>query len=529
MSLAIHLFFFASLIFLLTVRTRTILAYYQQEEYDSRRFWGALLKVRLFDVVSTLAFLALYGLGRPFDFVLLALFLSSLVFLGVALRERRYKFKKALVMTERAKRLYAVALVFLILFLLAFAKLWSVFLPLVWQAAPVALMLANAVLVPFQNRINARYVKEAKQKLAETDLVRIGITGSFGKTTVKHILAQMLAVDAPVFYSRGSVNTVLGLTRHIRQRLQHSHKYFIAEMGAYGIGSIKRLCEFADPQHAIITAVGDAHTERFGSVANIAIAKSELAEWVCARGGIVVTTEDVMAFAPFADLRRKHPENFRVCGKGKDADTRIVAAEVVGEEWHIRLRFNGKKAQEIDLTLPVLGEHNVANIALVATLFYALKPEMVDRIAAVARTVEQIPHRLEKKEFKSGPLVLDDAYNSNERGFENAVAVLRNLADQRGGKAVLVTPGIAELGVEHERVHLSLGAMCGQKCDVVYVVNPARIQSFMQGVKGGAAEVVTVQSLSEAQRDIAARAFAASDVILYENDLPDLLEETRLL
>ena len=90
----------------------------------------------------------------------------------------------------------------------------------------------------------------------------IGITGSFGKTTVKHILGDVLGQLSTVFFSSGSINTPLGHTRHIRQRLQPAHRYFVAEMGAYE-GSIERLCDLIDPNHAIITSIGLAHNERF--------------------------------------------------------------------------------------------------------------------------------------------------------------------------------------------------------------------------------------------------------------------------
>ena len=517
-----------SLAFFLVTRTHTVLAYYQQEEYDTARFWASWIKVRLFDVTSSVSFIVFYVIGWRFDALTIALLASSLVFVLVAMRERRYKFKKPLVLTERVKRLRLLALVILAI-LMSGALVWIELTPALLQAAPLALITANAVLLPYQNRLNARFVQEAAQILSEMDPVRIGITGSFGKTTVKHMLAQMLEIDAPVFFSRGSVNTKLGLTRHIRQRLQPSHKYFVAEMGAYGIGSIKRLCNFVDPQYGIITAVGDAHTERFGSVEIIAQAKSELAQWICERNGVVVTTQDVMQHAPFVALHAKYPQNFRVCGVGANADTRIVSADMVDDEWAICLRLGGAKSREITLSLPILGAHNVANIALVATLIHAVKPDLLDRLATTARHIEQIPHRLEKKEYQSGPLVLDDAYNSNELGFTNAVNVLRDLADRRGGKAILVTPGIAELGPEHARVHKSLGNLCARKCDLVYVVNPGRITEFIEGLKGGNAQIVSVGSLAEAQKDFSKRALMNEDVILYENDLPDLLEEKRLL
>jgi len=404
---------------------------------------------------------------------------------------------------------------------------WAPLAIVVLQLVPLVIMAANAVLQPEQERINARYVAEAREKLAGFEGVKIGVTGSFGKTSVKHILAQALALDGNVFFSRGSINTVLGLTRHIRQRLQPSHKYFIAEMGAYQIGSIERLAEFVRPEIGIITAVGEAHIERFGSVENVARGKSELARFVCAHGRLVVTTEEVLAHAPFRELFTHNQQKFMVVGTSEAADVRILESRLEKEDRLIRLDVEGRI---LDLTVPLLASYNASNVALVVAVVARIAPGILDSLPTLMAKLEQTPHRLEKKEKVSAPLLLDDAYNSNEKGFEEAVEVLTALAGQRGGKSVLVTPGIVELGTRHDEVHRRLGELSGRLLDAIYVVNPDRIPSFVAGAKaGGKAIVETAQRFSEAQKAADREFRDPRDVMLYENDLPDLLEETRLL
>ncbi|MCA0920705.1 Mur ligase family protein [Pseudooceanicola nanhaiensis] len=520
--------FLAGFLYLLWTRSRTLLAYFQQEEYDATRFPDAILSVRLYDIRASLAIVAsllLIGTWAPIAGILLAAALIALI----AWREGTYRFKKPLAMTERARRILWLArgLAGVAALSVLCSPWWAL---VVIQMLPLALVLANLVLAPMQQKINQGFIDEATAKLARMQPVTIGITGSFGKTTVKHILAELLEVSGPVFYSRGSINTVLGLTRHIRQRLQFSHRYFIAEMGAYGIGSIKRLCDFAHPEYGIITAVGHAHAERFGSLENTAKAKSELAAHVCAHGKGVVVTEAVAALEPFAKLREAHPGKFTVVGESETSDVQIVEAVLVGALWRITLRFNAQDGQpELTFDLPLLGAHNIMNAALAVAMVALVDPEAVARLPLATPEVSQIPHRLQKKAALAGPLILDDAYNSNETGFGNAVSVLRNVADEQGGKAILVTPGVAELGDQHSVVHERLGKLSGEACDLVVIVNPYRIPTFQRAAEGQRAEIVTKATLNEAQAYVRGLSLGAQDVVLYENDLPDVLEEKRIL
>ena len=110
----------------------------------------------------------------------------------------------------------------------------------------------------------------------------------------------------------------------------------------------------------------------------------------------------------------------------------------------------------------------------------------------------------------------------------NAVSVLRELADQRGGNAILVTPGVAELGLEHDRVHNRLGAYAEEHCDTIIAINPARIESFVNAIDPSKVAVETRATFADARRYVS-EISTEKDVVLYENDLPDILEETRLL
>lgn len=530
MLILIHIAFLLALWALVLVRMRTLLAYFQQDEYNDKRFFEGLAETGLIDKRASILAISAYVLAVITGAYVTFTAVAAIGFGIIAAMEYRYKFKKALVMTERARRLYTLAIGFgLILMGLLFVRIETTIL--IVHALPLCLILSNKILTPYQERLNQGFITKATDKLADLDPITIGITGSFGKTTVKHILAELLRQDAPVFYSRGSINTVLGLTRHIRARLQPAHKYFIAEMGAYGIGSIKRLCDFADPDYGILTSIGDAHAERFGGLENTAKAKSELAAHICETGRKIIVTRDVLRHAPVADLQARHPEKFVIVGHEAGDDVVIRAAAFADGMWSITLGFEAHpELDDMTFALPLLGDHNVMNLALCVALVAEVAPQAVAQLRYVAPDVEQIPHRLEKRpHFGHGPVVLDDAFNSNETGFVNAVEVLRAMADDAGGKAVLVTPGLAELGVEHEAVHGRVGLAAAKMCDHVVVVNPDRIPTFIQALREEGAHYITAPTLAAARKEIDALELGAKDVLLYENDLPDVLEEKRLL
>ena len=515
-----------ALTWLLWVRCNTILVYFQQEEYDSGRFISAWRDVRLFDVKASIAFLLCMLTGWLFLGSAPALIICAAAFVVIAWFEKSYRYKKPLAVTERLKRirtLVAAALLVLVLLCLWFRPLTL----LVLQCVPFLIMLVNAVLAPGQAKINEGFIQEAKARLRESPAVRIGITGSFGKTTVKHILAELLELSGPVFFSKGSINTELGLTRHIRQRLQPAHQFFIAEMGAYQIGSIARLCRFVEPDYGMVTAVGDAHSERFGGLEKTAIAKSELPDWICKRGKRVVVTEDVMKNAPFQQLQQADPDKFVVVGHSEQCDVQILSSQLKEGGWQIELKLPDDS--RLEYKIPLLGDHNIMNSALCVALVHLIDPSVTHRLPGVSKGLAQVVHRLELKENPGQPAMLDDAYNSNEQGFINAVQVLRQLADERDGQAILVTPGIAELGDEHDAVHQRVGQQSVDLCDLVIVVNPDRIPTFVEALGGEGPKVVLVSSLVAARQHLAGLNLQEKDIVLYENDLPDLLEEHRLL
>jgi len=335
----------------------------------------------------------------------------------------------------------------------------------------------------------------------------------------------VLETAGPTLITPGSVNTAMGIARIIRERLAAHHRYFVVEMGAYGIGSIRHLCALTSPQLGIITAIGKAHYERFKSLDAVARAKFELAEAVCDNGGWVVIAAEILEFAGPREFAERHRDRMVSVG-ADDAATLVIAA--------LRQEMDGIVAQIVwqgrgyELRAPLFGLHQGSNVALAfaAACSLGLSPEDV---VASLKSTPQIAHRLEVKRQGDGSIVIDDAYNSNPVGFASALALL-DVLRRPGGRRILVTPGMAELGSAHIAEHALIGQLAASHVDVLVAVAPHRVAplvaAFAQAAPGR--DIVSCPTFAEA-KDWLDRHLAGPDVVLIENDLPDILEQNLRL
>ncbi len=517
-------------------RLKAYLLFFQQEEYDGRRFVRWLARTHARDRRASLAagIAGVLVIATPAQATLVHALADLLIVAGLgigmalSLRPLR-RAKKPLVMTDRARRILALALLFALAFgilVWVLAGAGSPLAPalttlLLAQLAPYCLLVADCGLDPIERRIKARYREEARAKLRALDPVVIGITGSYGKTSTKHILAHILSSAAPTLATPGSVNTEMGISRIIREELAPHHRYFIVEMGAYGAGSIARLCRLAPPKLGIITAVGVAHYERFGDIDTVFDAKFELAEAVAASGGRTVVMGDAVPGERFDARRRESGDTLLPVGDVEGSTLRL--GEVHQTRAGLELVIEGAGIAATTLKVPLYGTHQARNVlaAVAAALELGVPVEV---IRAALRTVPQIRHRLEVGE-SGGITVIDDAYNANPTGFAAALALLDALAAP-GGRRILVTPGMVELGDRHDAEHARLGALAAAHVDVALLVNPERIESFVDAFAAAKRPDATLQRFAHqaAAEDWVKTQASAGDVVLFENNLPDLYE-----
>lgn len=176
-----------------------------------------------------------------------------------------------------------------------------------------------------------------------------------------------------------------------------------------------------------------------------------------------------------------------------------------------------------DLHSTLYGDHHAQNLAVAfaAACILGVPPEDV---AMVVNAIPQINHRLEVKRQQNGQILIDDAYNSNPVGFVNGLDIL-SLLSGKTGRRILVTPGMVELGSAHDQAHRTIGSYAGSRVDVLLAVLPQRISTLIEayGEANANGTVVSCANLTEARSWLTANA-TKGDVVLLENDLPDLYE-----
>ena len=454
-----------------------------------------------------------------------ALFSVPLFCILFCVADRR-ALKVPLVRTARAKRILALDFFLLLLAAAALVLGANALYRLVWPQVglvghlrylplavlpllfPEILRLANALEKPFSSAKNRRYLAAAKKKLLAAPCVKIGITGSCGKTSVKNFLAGILGGRYRVFATPASYNTPLGIAKAIEDVDLTQYDYFIAEMGARHKGDIAELCELVRPDHCIVTGICPQHLETFGTVEGIVAAKGEILRGTKPGGFAVIGQDEYTARLDPAAAGLKKV----AVGEHGEFGAFDVHCSPAGIEFKLAMGI---------LQMPVrsrlLGAHNAQNIALAAALASKLGVEK-EEIASAVAGLDFVPHRLQPLEA-GGVVVLDDAYNANVRGAAAALDVLRLF----GGRKFVVTPGLVELGVLEESENAALGErMVG--LDRILLVGSTLVTAVRKGylAAGGIEERVSVHPTLDAAKEALAQELMPGDTVLFLNDLPDI-------
>ena len=427
------------------------------------------------------------------------------------------KFKTPLVYTMRVKRLFATNIIlFAIIATLAvlFAGTWA--MAIIGAALVFSnfiMLLANIVNTPIEKAINRHYYNDAKRIIeSNRNLIVIGVTGSFGKTSTKNYLASVLAEKYNVLVTPGNFNTLLGVIRTIREHLRPYHQVFIVEMGAKQTNDIKEICDLVHPTIGIVTAVGEMHLETFKTVENIQNTKFELINSLPADGLGVINNDsqyisNYNGITSQCKLIRYAVEGY---GEYKASDVKYGANGVSftlngGEQFNSRL----------------LGAGNLLNILAATAVADHLGVPVNKQKNAIAR-LQPVEHRLSMK-VSNGITVLDDAYNSNPQGAKMALGVLKGFTVAQGNKRIVITPGFVEMGTRQAAANKELGRTIAESCDYAIVVNATNRDAIKSGIdEGGMSEenYFLADSLNHAHARLA-QILKAGDVVLYENDLPD--------
>jgi UDP-N-acetylmuramoyl-tripeptide--D-alanyl-D-alanine ligase len=540
-----------------------LLKYFQQHEYDNRRFfaWSTQqIADRNWPRLSGLAALASLDLKEI-----------------IKSRSTRKSPSSGPVYTARVKRLLTVGMLALIIEAVLLYSLtigqaglrqsgpWLALAALLLALLVIDffmfcnLILANLILFPIEEALRYYYLVSARRVIRAIDPLVIGITGSYGKTSTKEILAHILSAKNEVLKTPRSYNTLLGVCKVIREELKPKHKIFIVEMGAYKPGEIARICQLVRPKVGILTAIGPMHLERFKTLENVARAKYELIAALPQDGIAIFNADDprLLALAnategsgSVAGITPASVGTVKRYSVLKDASAAGDARDNAGNRpdlWADNLQIDGDgtrfsihshhaaeaSSAAFTVRMRLLGRHNVSNTLAAILAASSLVPSTfriaLKDIIPVLAIMPPFEHRLQPVRGANDVIYIDDAYNSNPVGAKIALEVL---AAFNGGRKFLVTPGYVELGEIEAQENYTLGQAAAAVCDAILLVGPQeRVQPIRQGFLDGRANLGDSQDLEPGDYGFAtlkeanlklAELVRPGDVVLFENDLPSI-------
>ncbi len=377
---------------------------------------------------------------------------------------------------------------------------------------PYILFLAYCFNEPFEAYLRNRHIRRCKNKLKKANVIRIGITGSYGKTSVKEILATLLSQRFRVLATPQSYNTPLGIALATK-KLDNLHDVFIFEMGARQKGDIKELTLLTNPSYAVLTGVNNQHLETFRTVEAIEDTKFELFENMVEDGKAFFNSDN----ATSVKLSKRFDGEKYLAGIA-DEDSLVYATDVITSEQGTTFTLNIKGEQPITASSVLLGTHSVSNICLASGVAYqmGLTPE---EIAQGINRIKAISHRLEIIPNNKNIVLIDDSYNSNEDGVRAGLEVL----DTFKGRKIVLTPGLIELGSEENVANMMFGKELAKHADIVVIVGKHNAEMLINGLKEGGMDTENIyfeKSVTRGKETLES-ILKEGDVVLFENDLPD--------
>lgn len=416
--------------------------------------------------------------------------------------------RKQIVWTLKARLIYAMATSLIaVLVLWFFTEFnWIGFLIIIPVIALFPFIIAISLLLiqPLDIIIKAKRFKKAKHILGVKKLIIIGITGSYGKTSVKEILSAILSEKYKVFKTPENINTDIGIANFIIENKEALDDYniFIIEMGAYRVGDIAKICDIVNPDYAILTGINESHIERFGCLDNIIKGKFELPE-----------KTKLLSVLNFDDKNiRDNFDKFKINKYVK------VSKEAVK---NIRARNNFKGLEfefnNIKFKTKLLARHNITLILLCAEIAKELGMA-TDEISAATNKIKPMSHRLELiYNPQSDVTVIDDSYNGNINGIISGLEVL----GRAEGRKIVLTPGLVELGDQSKNIHSKIGALYAKNVDLVLLVKNSATEHIAEELNKNNFENYKIYSNVKAAHGDLENILKSGDTIIFQNDWSD--------
>jgi len=352
------------------------------------------------------------------------------------------------------------------------------------------------------------------------DLLVIGITGSYGKTSTKEFLATILSQKYKVLKTAEHQNSEVGISQCILNDLKSEHEIFIVEMGAYNRGGIKLLCDIAKPKIGILTGINEQHMATFGSQENIIKGKYELIEFLPENGLAIFNGNNEYCHELYQKTKKSKKIIYNTISTAvenvlhKDFWAENIKVE---KEW-ISFKVVSSDGDSADFKVILLGAQNVENILLATAAAKELGMSL-EEISKACEKIRQEQSGMRLIKTKDGLNIIDATYSANPDGVISHLEYLKVWP----GKRVIIMPCLIELGQASKEVHKRIGQKIGEICDLVIITTKERFKEIKDGSasspQGGAKEVLFIEDPKEIFEKI--KSFCKlNDVILLESRVP---------
>lgn len=433
-------------------------------------------------------------------------------FAGVAIIYRaKSKIRVKAKFTKRFTRIFAVGFLFFfainacVFYLAKRFGLLAYALPITAISVtliPLSLIFGAAINYPYDRIKYLLTIRGAKKKLSENkNLKVIFVTGSFGKTTTKRYLYELLKDDCKTVATPKSFNTPIGLCLSIKA-INEDTQIFIAEAGARRVGDIKTLCQIVRPDISVVTGIAPQHIETFKSIENI-IAEKEEAVKNLKVGGFAVISVETTGGRIICD--RATADKILV-GSGETADVKFRNVKFSAYGSSFDIMCGGKT---LEITAPFVGIHNVVDFTLAAAVAIKLGVR-AEKIENVAKTLTPPKHRFSVSVSGNGVTIIDDGYNANIEGIKSGAESLKYF----GGKKFAVFSGIVEGGTKSYELNSEAGRVLSENCDRLIAVGRLA-DEILSCAKGERTEDL------DGAKEILKKEVRRGDTVAFFSDLPD--------
>lgn len=444
--------------------------------------------------------------------------------------------RKSVIWTQKAKLLafisvvlqlgFSLAIAYLLnsLFfntILAFVMLLIVIFYLFSFISFVFLIQAQDIIKPIEIYQKNKIINQAKKKLnLLKNLKIIGITGSYGKTTMKEVLSEILGIKFNVVSTFENQNTPIGIARKILKDVDDSTEVFIVEMGEYVKGDVEKICKLTPPDISIITGINEAHLERYLTMENAISTKFEIVENMNKGGLILLNADDELTLKNYKRFIKDKKIEWFTSSQSSLSNFRVESSQLNTSQ--LGLNFTLKDLdfdREISFKTGFLAEYVIGNV--IAGLIIGKSLGMNENeIKLGVSKIKPVEHRLEPSLLDSDIILIDDTYNGNSNGIKEGLKLLSKFS---GRRKVYVTPGLVETGELTRDIHLEIGKDLAGIADLVVLTRNSVTPFIEEGLlKSGFKKenIIWFNSSKETYSNL--RSFINhGDVVLMQNDWSD--------